>query len=119
MTKVFCYRNLRYKHVVWSVRSVETGFVIDRTSKVILKDVKLKVSQAGRARVLKEQIKNVHAGVQGKRLKREPKGNWIRVQYNPYKNDSFVNSNPVNNEPLRIFEAKYAKLTSTGLYVII
>ncbi len=55
-----------------------------------------KVSQAGRKRVLKEQRKNVHAGVHGY-LENWQMGEWIDshptarpVTYNPYKHTNFV-----------------------------
>lgn len=114
MSKVFCYRNLMRKGVVWSVRDVSTGLVIDRSTHVVLSNVTLKVSQAGRARVLRDGRKNVHAGIQGKRIKRAPKGYWIRAEYNPYWLDSFVTS----GLRIPIKHVKYAKLTPDGLYVM-
>lgn len=112
MKEVFCYRNLNRKGVMWSVKDVGSGLVVDRSHTVILKNVKLKVSKAGRARVLKERRRNVHAGVQGQRIKRAPKREWIKAYYNPYQVDSFVDC-----DLTKIYEAEYAKLTSKGLYV--
>ena len=91
--RVFVYRNLHYKNqVMYSVKSLKTGRVILRTPVIYLTDVELKVSKAGRKRVLKEKRKNVHAGVVGYM---EPIGFNsfrcnIRVTYNPYKQDSFT-----------------------------
>jgi hypothetical protein len=90
--RVFVYRNLRFKGVMYSVKSLKTHRVILRTPVVYLTDVELKVSEAGRKRVLKEKQKNVHAGVVGYM---EPIGvdafNCnIRVTYDPYKQDSFT-----------------------------
>lgn len=115
--KVFCYRNLNRKGIVWSVKNTKSGLVVDRATTVYLSNVQLKVSQAGRARVLREQRKNVHAGVQGKRLKAAPRGHWVRAEYNPYKMNTFRLSAP--NAQLPIVTAKYAKLTPAGLYVIL
>lgn len=60
---------------------------------MVIRDAQFVVSQAGRARVLRERCKNVHAGVRGTwEVVDEPlsmKG-WARVTYNPYKYDSFV-----------------------------
>lgn len=112
---VFCYRNLNRKGVVWSVKNTKSGLVVDRASEVILMDVTLKVSQAGRARVIKNKRRNVHAGVQGKRVKAAPRGLWRRVTYDPYKNDTFVgwfSKKPVHS-------AGYAKLTQQGLFVLL
>lgn len=113
--KVFCYRNLNRKRVVWSVRDTKSGLVVDRVPEVILRDVTLKVSQAGRARVLKNKRRNVHAGIEGKRVKETPRGIWKRVTYNPYKNSTFVgwfSKSPIHSAP-------YAKLTQQGLFVLV
>lgn len=111
--KVFSYRNLNRKGVVWSVIDKSTGLVVDRATTVYFSNVELKVSAAGRKRVLAEKRKNVHAGVQGTRLKTHPKNqNWIRVSYNPYKTDQFV-----DESGNKIYTARYAKLTKNGLYV--
>jgi hypothetical protein len=115
MTKVYCYRNLMFKNVVWSVKSVKTGLVIDRSPIVVISNAQLKVSQAGRNRVLLERRKNVHAGIQGIRIKRAPKGNWLRAEYNPYKWNSFV----LTGTGIAITHARYAKLTSKGLFVLL
>lgn len=61
--RVFVYKNLH--NGAWSVRDQETGWVAAHADKVELSDVALKVSQAGRRRVLEEGRKNVHAGVEG------------------------------------------------------
>jgi hypothetical protein len=100
MKKVFVYYNL-HKHK-WSVKDVKTGRVIGHYYDISLYNAKFKVSEAGRARVLKEKRKNVHAGVEGylskHTLPRKMDGTilWAsqserhKVTYNPYKYDSFV-----------------------------
>jgi hypothetical protein len=92
--KVFVYFNLHKK--LFSLRSEDTKRVIYHTNSVILSDALFKVSQAGRQRVLKEQRKNVHAGVKGDLLAydvnefiHDPK-NCREATYNPYKYESFV-----------------------------
>lgn len=125
MTKVFCYRNLNRKGVVWSVRDVKSGLVIDRSHDVYLKNVEMKVSQAGRKRVLKEKRKNVHAGVQGLRLKNKPKNiTWIKAIYNPYLYDSFCIEEiewnlTISKQPVirKISKADYVFLGKNGLWV--
>ena len=74
------------------------------------------VQPAGRAKVLREKRKNVHAYI---------KGNWSDwkpsevgftgklVRYNPYTMDCFFYAE--DHEP--IYAAKRALLTSTGVYV--
>lgn len=109
--KVFIYWNFHKK--LFSVRY--KGRVIAHVKRFLVKDAELKVSEAGRQRVLREKCKNVHAGVYGhivaalqveSRYKeavnippwddsaesesyvvREDGG---RVSYNPYENDSFT-----------------------------
>mgnify|MGYP003660330167 FL=1 len=100
MRKVFVYYNL-HQHM-WSVKDVKSGRVICHQYEVQLYNATFKVSAAGRARVLKERRKNVHAGVQGymtpDRMPRKMDGTILwesqserhKVTYNPYKYDTFV-----------------------------
>jgi hypothetical protein len=109
MKGVFCYRNLNRKGVVWSVRSNKTGRVVARSKFVMIENATLKVSKAGQRRVRREKRKNVHAGVSGTWVRgrfvqhcRDWRGNesifnedgtvalWVRLTYNPYKNNTFV-----------------------------
>lgn len=120
--KVFVYWNLHKK--CFSVKCIEKnhkffGKVILHAKRVRLCDVTFKVSAAGRARVLREKRKNVHAGVVGE-IKQvtllheinesysldSAYGLWYRVTYNPYKYSTFVDTegNPVHN-------AEYAVLS--------
>jgi hypothetical protein len=102
-----------YKGVVWSIKSVKTGLVISRSPIVYIKQAKLKVSEAGRMRVLKEKRKNVHAGVEGIVLKSKPKNKlWTRVSYNPYKNKGFTTA-----DGLLIQNATYVILNKNGCFV--
>lgn len=111
--KVFCYRNLNRKGVVWSVKSTKSGLVVDRAKTVYLSNVDLVVSEAGRQRVLRQKRKNVHAGTRGVRLKSAPRGvKWQRASYNPYKGPSFILA---DGSP--ICSVRYAKLNKFGLWV--
>jgi hypothetical protein len=95
--RVFVYRNLHKK--CWSIKALSgpnRGRVIHHTHSFTLDDATFKVSAAGRARVLREQRKNVHAGIVGTlvdvdccdiRVAGVP---GIRVTYNPYQFDTFV-----------------------------
>jgi len=112
--QVFCYRNLHYPGVVWSVKNRQTGLVVDRSSVVILKDCLLKVSQAGRARVLRDKRKHVHAGVSGTRIDTVPNGIMRRVTYNPYKTETFVYC----DTGLPVLSAQFVILNDTGCHVI-
>lgn len=96
--KVFVYKNLHKNQ--FSVKALEgpmKGLVVAHRNYVVLTDVQGKVSQAGRARVLKEKCKNVHAGLVGywadqdmdiHDLVEEKVDSFIT--YNPYLYDSFV-----------------------------
>lgn len=90
--RVFVYYNLHKK--LWSIRDCKTRRVIGHSNVVALTEVKPKVSQAGRERVLREGRKNVHAGLEGNlanpyEFELFPyKGK--KVTYNPYKYTSFV-----------------------------
>ena len=93
--KYFCYFNLHKK--VFSLKSHKTKLVEHHVTTVRLDNCTLKVSQAGRNRVIEEKRKNVHAGVQGdlrgKGFKvdiRALEENFVELTYNPYKYDSFV-----------------------------
>ena len=120
MKKVFVYYNL-HKHK-WSVKDVKTGRVIGHHYEVSLYNAKFKVSEAGRARVLKEKRKNVHAGVEGylttDYLARKMDGTILwesqserhRVTYNPYLYDTFVTVS--DKEP--IHKAYFVRMVSYG-----
>ena len=91
--KVFVYYNLHKK--LFSVKAMEgsqKGRVIAHLEKLTLWDCTFKVSEAGRQRVLREQRKNVHAGVlgiwSGKDMTIDK--SVIKVTYNPYKYKTFV-----------------------------
>lgn len=99
MLKVFCYFNLHRK--CFSIKALEgknKGRVVAHRNDVLLFDGTFKVSEAGRQRVLKEQRKNVHAGVVGEwdetgtdliTIERIVY-NGTPITYNPYKYDTFV-----------------------------
>ena len=88
--RVFVYFNLHKK--LWSIKDLKTGKVIGRIDSVYLQDCEMKVSQAGRKRVLKEKRKNVHAGIVGTWDYRDiHKIEGTEITYNPYKYESFVN----------------------------
>jgi len=91
--KVFVYYNLHKK--LFSVKAMEgskKGRVIAHLEKLTLWDCTFKVSEAGRQRVLREQRKNVHAGVlgiwSGKDMTIDK--SVTKVTYNPYKYKTFV-----------------------------
>ena len=117
--RVQIYRNLH--NGLLSVRDKNTKRVLCHAHGILLKDVTFTVSQNGRERVLRERRKNVHAWVEGEILMMQaraykdrpvpeieynPEGLTLDLTrdftYNPYNNDSFVDSdgNPVYNSPI-------------------
>ena len=100
--KVDVYFNLHRK--LFSIRACEgpnKGRVIAHRETVTLLQPEFKVSQAGRARVLREGRKNVHATVRGTWIYHEHIENYrsqvenrckkrgVEITYNPYKMSSF------------------------------
>jgi hypothetical protein len=130
--RVFVYYNLN-RHCL-SVRAMDgehAHLVIAHATSVQLGDVNFRVSAAGRARVLRERRKNVHAGLVGQLqgieaiqwLKPVPKGaapalgrvrgllsvhrtgaqRFQRATYDPYRFDSFVDAQ--SHEPVEHSES--------------
>jgi len=122
--QVFVYKNLREN--CWSVQDRRSGHVVAHADRVELSDVELKVSQAGRLRVLEEGQKNVHAGLVGTLEKVALRGYPSRrytvgpgksggetpelVTYNPFKYSSFV----VKADETPVQEASRAVLDADG-----
>lgn len=89
-TKVEVYWNLHQN--LYSVRArigKKRGCVIAHVRDFTLTNVTFSVSQAGRARVLAEGRKNVHAFVRGEWAGPTEVKMW-KVTYNPYKYEMFV-----------------------------
>jgi hypothetical protein len=112
--RVYVYRNL-HKNCL-SVRDVKSGLVIAHVDSISLKDCKFKVSEVRRQRVIAEESKNVHAGVEGIWIKNARKPNMnsrIRIVYDPYKFDSFVQENTLT----RCARSDEAFVTIRGAFV--
>jgi hypothetical protein len=85
----------------WSIRDVATGRIHAHADKVSVRGAQFVVQPAGRARVLRERKKNVHAfvrgelavfsseGIEGEWLAATPR-QWNAVTYNPYQDESFM-----------------------------
>ena len=92
--KVFVYKNLHKD--CWSIK--QDGLVKAHTDNVTLYNVMMKVNQRGRERTIREQRKNVHAGISGYLSSKFFSDAWddiaedelIEITYNPYKYASFV-----------------------------
>lgn len=97
--RVEVYRNLQRN--CWSVRDLSTGRVVAHPDSVIVADARFVVRPSGRARVLAEKRKNVHAFVRGEWVRgmiketiaigKDSNRTPHRVSYNPYKHPYFYN----------------------------
>jgi len=112
--RVFVYFNLRKK--VFSVRALEgakKGLVVAHVNRILIDEPEFVVSEAGRQRVLREQQKNVHAGVRGTWTA------WVDgierwdyltpVTYNPYLYSTFVEKStlaPVHKATFAVLDNK-------------
>ena len=86
------YFNL-HKHLFSVQEKVNGSWKVTRhVNFLVLKDVKFKVSESGRQRVLREKRKSVHAYVYGEELTEyEIDSPWHDIiSYDPYKYESFV-----------------------------
>jgi hypothetical protein len=112
--KVYVYYNLHKG--CFSLKALEgehKGRVVYHASAAILDGCTFKVSEAGRQRVIKEQKKNVHAGIVGRIYTVLPVGTGgqvvltggDRVSYNPYKYSSFITAD--NEQPIAAADRVY------------
>ena len=116
--RVKVYFNLHRK--LFSVVSLEAhdryGKVIDHVREIALEDVGFVVRPAGRARVLREKRKNVHAFVYGT-ICATPEEIPVTAQvviYNPYKYHTFV----LKDSEVPVHAAKKAWLTKNHVLVL-
>jgi hypothetical protein len=89
--RVEVYRNLHKN--CWSVKDSKTGRVTAHLPSLVVEDATFVVRPAGRAKVLREQRKNVHAFVKGTLgSTKEEEATGERVSYNPYRFGFFFNA---------------------------
>ncbi len=115
--KIEAYKNLHKD--CWSVR--QDGLVKFHCHTISMRDCLFVVRPAGRAKVLREQKKNVHAFVRGyiliaRDVRAEEEAEtciWDNVSYNPYKFANFVDD---QGEPVEV--APFVDLTKTGVIAL-
>jgi hypothetical protein len=76
----------------WSLKAVDgvhKGYVVGYARELVLSDVRFLVRPSGRAQVLRERRKNVHAYAEGKLEACAHAVCERRVRYNPYEYDYF------------------------------
>ena len=84
--RVEVYFNLPRK--IWSVRDLSTGLVVEHVNEITIQDPVFVVQPAGRAKVIAQGRKNVHAVVRGTRVSDDQvdaNATAVSVGYNPYK----------------------------------
>ena len=107
---VKCYVNLTKKCVsCLACENPYHGYVIAHRQAILLNDCEFIINPRGRARVIREQKKYVHAFVKGRAVAARDFGentsfspfsimhDLVRVHYNPYEDSTFVDGlcNPV------------------------
>jgi hypothetical protein len=111
------YFNLRKK--VFSVKALEgdkKGLVVAHVNRILIDRPEFIVSEAGRQRVLREQQKNVHAGVRGKWTAWvDGASDWTdltSVTYNPYLYSTFVEKETL----APVHKARFAVLDNRRIF---
>ena len=116
--RVQVYYNLHKKRL--SVRN--RGKVIKHADMIVLHDVKFHVQPAGQAKVRKNKRKNVHAYIQGMKMRESviddahtgiKSCEWQKITYNPYKHKSFV---LVKDESVAVREAWFVEIRRDGVW---
>ncbi len=116
MKPVRVYRNL-HKNCLSVLHRTDKGWRLwQHVEQIELTDVKFKVSQAGRERVLREKRKNVHAFVEGNyHGKTDVTSSNLRfVKYDPYIAGHFFDQD--NKE--KVSQASWAWVTKKGIVAI-
>ena len=126
--QVQVYRNL-HKTLedgtkVYSVKN-DKGIVEDHVTEIAIAKPILRVGPKGNERVREEKRKNVHAYIQGRRMRVSviddphtgiPQGQWQKITYNPYKHKSFV---LVRDESLAVREAWFVEVRRDGVWAFL
>ena len=110
------YRNLR-KDCLSVLHRTDKGWRLwKHVQQIELMNVKFKVSQAGRERVLREKRKNVHAFVEGNYHGETDvtSSNPRFIKYNPYISGHFVDQQSKE----KVSQAAWAWVTKKGIMAI-
>jgi hypothetical protein len=115
--RIEVYRNLHKDCFSIRKNGLVVGYIYDEDDKLNMKDVKFVVQPAGRAKVLRERRKNVHAFLRGiYTAPMESVDAWqYRASYNPYKMDSFFTTFGGSDTP--IHSAKRVTLSRGKVFV--
>ena len=123
--QVQVYRNLHRTtaqgNAVYSVRN-DKGIVEDHVTEITLSRPILRVGPKGNQKVRDEKRKNVHAYIQGKRMRESliddchtgiAPEDWKKIIYNPYKHKSFVLA---QDESFAVREAWFVEIRKDGVW---
>ena len=126
--QVQVYRNL-HKTLedgtkVYSVKN-DKGIVEDHVTEIAISRPILRVGPKGNQRVRDEGRKNVHAYIQGMRMRESliddyttgiELHDWQKITYNPYKHKSFV---LVSDESVAVREAWFVEVRRDGVWAFL
>tara|TARA_Y100000401_G_C8270647_1_gene198174 strand:- start:282 stop:683 length:402 start_codon:yes stop_codon:yes gene_type:complete len=127
MEKIQVYRNLHRTEEdgthVYSVRN-DKGIVVDHVTQIAISKPILRVGPKGNQRVRDEKRKNVHAYIQGMRMREsvidDPtsgcSGKWEKITYNPYLHKSFV---LVQDQSVAVREAWFVEIRRDGVWAFL
>ena len=119
--KVEVYFNLHRK--CWSIR--QSGKPVIHSDFVEIKQPQFVVQQGGNARVRREKRKNVHAYIQGMRMRESliddyytgiDINDWQEITYNPYLHKSFV---LVRDQSVAVREAWFVEIRRDGVWAFL
>lgn len=110
--QVRIYFNLHKKKLSVQTKVNGQWRVTSHQFTAFLKNVRFKVSEAGRQRVINEKRKNVHAFVLGELLEEQPRGHFQAARYNPYQLEKFESNGEY------IDTADFAVLNGRQLFVV-
>ena len=126
--QVQVYRNLHKTledgTYVYSVRN-DKGIVEDHVTEIAIAKPILRVGPKGNERVRDEKRKNVHAYIQGMRMRESliddyttgiELHDWQKITYNPYKHKSFV---LVSDESVAVREAWFVEVRRDGVWAFL
>ena len=123
--QVQVYRNLHKSTkegaAVYSVRN-DKGIVEDHVTEIAIARPILRVGPKGNKRVRDEKRKNVHAYIQGRRMRESVIDDfttgiraeeWKKITYNPYRHESFV---LYWDESVMVSEAQIIEIRRDGVW---
>ena len=128
MEKVQVYRNLHRTEEdgtrVYSVRN-DKGIVVDHVTQIAISKPILRVQPKGNQRVRDEKRKNVHAYIQGMRMRESliddyttgiSIHDWQEITYNPHKHKTFV---LVRDESVAVRGAWFIEVRRDGVWAFL